>query len=97
MSKWINNKFIRFKDVIKPCHITSYCPYGQLVEEFPLRKKRNKFSCEVFGHDCPCFYHTELFAEKRWDMNKSISQKLINKQFIEFNKTLKKINNKEMK
>ena len=25
--------------------------------------KRNKFSCEVFGHDCPVFYHKENEAE----------------------------------
>ena len=49
--------------IIKPCHSCGFCPYGQLVEAFPLREKRNGFSCKVFGHDCPAFYGAELMAE----------------------------------
>ena len=109
MSKWLNNKIIihKPKDVEKPCHLCGYCPYGQLVEEFPIGEeetayaiKHNKYvkwdknanpkwvkcdkkdkgatpdlnwatgkvkapySCKVFGHNCPVYYHAEGFAEE---------------------------------
>jgi len=73
MSKWLNNKIILigkdkdwkkfYKEIKKPCHYTGFCVYGQLVEEFPLTKKRQKYSCRVFGHNCPVFYHAEPMAE----------------------------------
>jgi hypothetical protein len=34
--KWINNEVPIWKNVIKPCKLCGYCPYGQLVEEYPL-------------------------------------------------------------
>ncbi len=34
--KWINNEVPIWKDVIKPCKLCCFCPYGQLVEEYPL-------------------------------------------------------------
>jgi len=34
--KWINNEVPLWKDVIKPCKLCGFCPYGQLVEEYPL-------------------------------------------------------------
>jgi hypothetical protein len=77
MSKWLNTTCIQkgikngewngfYKWLLKdhkPCHFTGYCPYGQLVEEFPLEEKRGKYSCKVFGHNCPVFYHAEPMAE----------------------------------
>ena len=39
----------------KPCSTLGYCPYGPLVETFPLKEERDEESCEVFGHDCPVF------------------------------------------
>lgn len=65
MSNWINNKKPIWKHVIKPCHILNCCPYGQLVEEYPLPTKRGKRSCKVFGHDCPAYYQTELLGEDK--------------------------------
>jgi len=66
---WVNNTYIRFKNAVKPCKYCGFCPYGQLVEAFPLdplRKKiPSKMVCEVFGHHCPVFYHAELFAEEK--------------------------------
>lgn len=76
MSKWLNNKHIQmgikngawnefYKWLLKdnkPCHWTGYCPYGKLIEEFPLKKK-SLYSCKVFGHDCPVFYQAEPLAE----------------------------------
>ena len=67
MSKWLNNKKIihNLEAVEKPCHRTGYCPYGQLVEEFPLHPEDQdkKYSCKVFGHDCPVYYHAEFLKE----------------------------------
>lgn len=61
---WLNTKKIIIKNIKKPCYKLGYCPYGQLVEEFLIRKKRNKkFSCKTFGHDCPVFYHAEMITE----------------------------------
>jgi hypothetical protein len=47
----------------KPCHILDYCPYGPLVEDFPLLRKKDKMSCSVFGHQCPVFYSAESFVD----------------------------------
>ena len=47
----------------KPCHILGYCPYGQLVEEFPLDVQPSDISCKVFGHNCPVYYCAESFSE----------------------------------
>jgi len=53
--------------IVKPCHMTGFCPYGQLVEAFPLRENRDYFSCNLFGHDCPVFYHAESVTENDID------------------------------
>jgi len=44
MSYWLNTKKIIIKNIEKPCHKLGYCPYGQLVEEFPLHKKAEKYA-----------------------------------------------------
>lgn len=49
--------------VKKPCHKTGFCPYGQLVEAFPIKVERDEISCTVFGHDCPVFRCGEPLAE----------------------------------
>ena len=68
MSYWLNNKKIIWdyntEGLFKPCHELGWCPYGQLVEEFPLRDKHNEYSCGAFGHDCPVFYHAEGISEE---------------------------------
>lgn len=63
--QWINNKFIlrNNREKEKPCHKLKYCPYGQLVEEYPIKKKRNKFACKTFGHNCPMYYQAENITE----------------------------------
>jgi len=53
--------------IVKPCHMTGFCPYGQLVEAFPLRENKDYFSCNLFGHDCPVFYHAESVTENDID------------------------------
>lgn len=64
---WVNNKKIVNEDIEKPCVKLDYCPYGQLVEVFPLSHPHTKYSCVEangaiipFGHDCPAHYHAEL-------------------------------------
>ena len=74
-STWVNNEFIIKSNLnkTKPCHTCGYCPYGCVVEAFPLKKKSDKVSCKVFGHDCPMFYNAEdlsEFGEKRIEVEK---------------------------
>jgi len=60
VSKWLNTTEVIDADIEKPCVKLDYCPYGQLVEEFPVPEDRpNQLSCPVFGHDCPVHYHRE--------------------------------------
>lgn len=65
MTDWLNTKRIIKNNLKKekPCSKLGYCPYGQLVEEFKIRQKRNNISCKTFGHDCPMFYHAEEITE----------------------------------
>lgn len=67
------------RDFPKPCHTLGWCPYGWLVEFFPLRgkavqwngknldikplRKNKELSCSTFGHDCPVFYSGEKHSE----------------------------------
>jgi len=73
MKKWLNNKRILrdWEDLEKPCHKLGFCPYGVLVEKFPLHPERKgklkEIECEVFGHDCPVFYLSEDFSEVKGD------------------------------
>lgn len=65
VKSWLNTTHV-IADTLgldKPCHKLGYCPYGQLVEEFPISKKPTKLSCKIFGHNCPAFYHAENITE----------------------------------
>lgn len=88
MSEWLNNKKQILKKVIKPCLLCFYCPYGTLVEEFPLRQKRSKYSCRIFGHDCPAYYMAEPFRENERMMTFSDMEKML-QEFEEFWNDLK--------
>jgi len=55
----------RVKAVCKPCWEIKYCPYGPLVEEFPLKRIPDEKSCRIFGHDCPVFYVAEPLTETK--------------------------------
>ena len=55
----------RAKAVCKPCWELKYCPYGPLVEDFPLRTRPDERSCRIFGHDCPVFYVAEPLTETK--------------------------------
>jgi hypothetical protein len=55
----------RVRAVCKPCWELKYCPYGPLVEDFPLKSQPDAMSCRIFGHDCPVFHAAEPFTETR--------------------------------
>jgi len=55
----------RVKAVCKPCWELKYCPYGPLVEDFPLKSENDEKSCRIFGHDCPVFYVAEPLTETK--------------------------------
>ncbi len=55
----------RVKAVCKPCWELKYCPYGPLVEDFPLPDDRSARSCRIFGHECPVFHVAEALTETR--------------------------------
>lgn len=57
-----NNTLVVWEDIIKPCKLCGYCPYGQLAEDFPLRD--SKESCQLHGHDCPVYYVAMPFMEE---------------------------------
>jgi HNH endonuclease len=71
--KWTKT---RNKTICKPCWELNYCPYGPLVEQFPLpyktvqdaeedkmSKSDREKTCSVFGHICPVFFVSEPFTE----------------------------------
>ena len=62
---WLNNSKPIFKkdEIEKPCYKCGYCPYGQLVEEFPLHEDDLGLSCKVFEHNCPVYYYGEFIKE----------------------------------
>ena len=55
----------RVKAVCKPCWELKYCPYGPLIEEFPLHEVDTHRSCRIFGHDCPVFFIAEPLTETK--------------------------------
>jgi hypothetical protein len=58
-----NKGVIVNEEAEKPCHILNWCPYGTLVESFRIRNMDSKYTCLVFGHDCPVFYVSQQFTE----------------------------------
>lgn len=55
----------RVKAVCKPCWEIQYCPYGPLVEQFPLAEPSDERGCRIFGHVCPVFHVAEPFTETK--------------------------------
>lgn len=62
--KQIENKE-RPNVVCKPCWELKYCPYGVLVEEFPIGERGAFKDCIIFNHECPVFYVAEPFTETK--------------------------------
>lgn len=80
IQRWGNNiKWEkRTKAVCKPCWELKYCPYGILVEDFPIKKDSDDKSCRIYGHDCPVFYTNEPFTETKElrNISRSIPRKV---------------------
>jgi len=57
--QWVNTKKIIAPKAKFPCKKLDYCPYGQIVEIYPIMARRGKYSCPTFGHNCPVFYTSE--------------------------------------
>jgi len=55
----LNIERVITEDVTEPCRVLGYCPYGRLVEEFPLPEEEDIYACPVFGHHCPVYYLAE--------------------------------------
>ena len=47
----------------KPCLRLQYCPYGVLVENFPLVSPVDPTGCGVFFHACPAFFVAESVVD----------------------------------
>jgi len=50
-------------EITKPCRKLNFCPYGALIEQFPLpvADEHRVLACAVFGHVCPIFCDGVLF------------------------------------
>jgi len=70
-SPWLNNEVVFYPELPKPCRQLGYCPYGELVEEYPLRDADDQYGDKLaclwkngalfqFGHDCPVHYLAEM-------------------------------------
>lgn len=97
----MNVKKIIVESSLKPCYILNYCPYGTLIEEYKLRKNPNKYSCKLFGHDCPIYYLAEPMVEfsSENDLTReeiTIKMKIMFAEFIEKWKLEKKVKNYEI-
>lgn len=69
----------RVKAVCKPCWEIKYCPYGPLVEEFPIIEEGNEKRCIIYGHICPVYKVAEPFTEtkKLRSISRNISKSTI--------------------
>ena len=47
-----------------PCKKLGYCPYGYLVEDFPVEELRSEKGCPVYGHVCPVFSTAEAVDDQ---------------------------------
>lgn len=75
--------------VVKPCHILKACPYGALVEQFPLLDEYTEETglerCSVFGHQCPYNY---VANERVMDDGKNI-WRLLNTELKNYREHMK--------
>jgi hypothetical protein len=69
--RWIHwagkvNLLQKPKALCKPCWELKYCPYGVLVEGFPIpHDPSNPKGCRIFGHECPVFHVAESVSETK--------------------------------
>lgn len=50
--------------ICKPCWEINYCPYGEMIETFPVSTDKD-FGCRIFGHICPVYLVAEPFTETK--------------------------------
>lgn len=63
--KWKKRlKDTKIRAICKPCWELNYCPYGSVIEKFPVSDDYD-FSCRIFGHECPVFSIAEPFTETK--------------------------------
>ena len=67
----LNVTHVCVSDIEKPCQKLGYCPYGALVEEYPLMHNKNTLACTPengaivrFGRNCPVHYLAEFINEE---------------------------------
>lgn len=67
ISDWVKSRqwTKKAKAICKPCWEIKYCPYGPLVENFPIAKENDDKRCLIFGHQCPVFSVAEPFTETK--------------------------------
>ncbi len=53
---------INSENLPKPCHALLWCPYGSLGDEYNPRSS-GTYSCRLYHHNCPAFYHAERITE----------------------------------
>lgn len=59
-------KFVRDEyevEIVKPCRMLCFCPFGTLVEDMPIYETARPSTCAVFGHECPAFVYAEPFID----------------------------------
>ena len=64
--KWLNTETVKAPNVRKPCDKLRYCPYGPIVELYPIGMENSKLTCPLFGHDCPVHYTIERFDRRKF-------------------------------
>lgn len=77
--KSIKDRTCKPEDIRKPCCYGLECPYGSLVEEYPLHPEfegndlnalaesgelDTGYNCEDYGHDCPIYYSHQKSISK---------------------------------
>ena len=87
MIKSLNTEKKIWDNAVKPCILLMFCPYGNLIDEFP--KSNNQKTCEVMGHDCPVFYYASPVVEG--DGEKKVTQQEFDDFFKEIELKYKKI------
>lgn len=67
IAEWVKSRKWdkKVKAVCKPCWEIKYCPYGPLVEDFPVAEMNDEKRCLIFGHQCPVFSVDEPFTETK--------------------------------
>lgn len=58
----MNTTKLEWANLIKPCLLCGFCPYGEIVINFPFTN--SYASCHRTGYDCPSYYLSQPFCEE---------------------------------